>query len=286
MFASLLIGLREGLEAALVVGVLVAYVDRIGRRDVLPRLWTGVAAAVVLSLGVGAVLTWGPYGLSFRAQEILGGSFSILAVALVTWMVFWMAANARDMARDLRSALDAAIGSSGLAVVLIGFVSVGREGIETALLLWASASSSQNAAAATIAATAGILLAIVIAWAINRGLVRVDLSRFFRWTGVFLIVVAAGILVYGIGDLQEAAVLPGWGVAAFDVSAAVPPSSWYGALLAGILNFTPTPTWAQSAAWIAYLVVVLSLFLVRTTRGRTLPASDRAGPSGTVRSPA
>jgi high-affinity iron transporter len=286
VFASLLIGLREGLEAALVVGILVAYVDRIGRRDVLPRLWTGVAAAVVLSLGVGAVLTWGPYGLSFQAQEILGGVFSLLAVALVTWMIFWMASNARDMTRDLRSKLDAAIGSSGIAVVLIGFVSVGREGIETALLLWASASSSQNAATGTLAAFLGILLAILIAWLINRGLVRVDLSRFFRWTGVFLIVVAAGILVYGIGDLQEAAVLPGWGVAALDLSAAVPPTSWYGTLLAGILNFTPTPTCAQLTAWVLYLVVVLALFLVRTTRGGSRPVSDRAGPTDVVGSPA
>lgn len=286
MFASLLIGLREGLEAALVVGVLVAYVDRIGRRDVLPRLWAGVAAAVVLSLGVGAVLTWGPYGLSFQAQEILGGVFSLLAVALVTWMIFWMAGNARDMSRNLRSRLDAAIGTSGAAVVLIGFVSVGREGVETALLLWASASSSQNAATGTLAAFAGILLAVLIAWLINRGLVRVDLSRFFRWTGVFLIVVAAGILVYGIGDLQEAAVLPGWGTAAIDVSAAVPPSSWYGTLLAGILNFTPAPTWAQLTAWIVYLVVVLGLFLARTARGGARPVSDRAGPSDAVGSPA
>ncbi|PSL39922.1 high-affinity iron transporter [Labedella gwakjiensis] len=286
MFASLLIGLREGLEAALVVGILVAYVDRIGRRDVLPRLWAGVAAAVVLSLGVGAILTWGPYGLSFQAQEILGGVFSLLAVGLVTWMIFWMAANARTMGSDLRSRLDTAIGTSGGAVVLIGFVSVGREGIETALLLWAATSSSQNAVTGSVAAVVGILLAIGIAWLINRGLVRVDLSRFFRWTGVFLIVVAAGILVYGIGDLQEAAILPGWGVAAFDVSGIIPPSSWYGTLLAGILNFTPQPTWAQLIGWIVYLLVVLTFFLVRTTRSHGRPDLGRAGPASSASIPA
>ena len=279
MFASLLIGLREGLEAALVVGILVAYVDRIGRRDVLPRLWTGVAAAVLLSLGVGAILTWGPYGLSFQAQEILGGIFSLIAVGLVTWMIFWMAANARTMGTDLRSRLDTAIGASGGAVVLIGFVSVGREGIETALLLWAATSSSQNAVSGTLAAVVGILIAVAIAWLINRGLVRVDLGRFFRWTGVFLIVVAAGILVYGIGDLQEASVLPGWGIAAFDLSGLVPPTSWYGTLLAGILNFTPQPTWAQVVGWVVYLVVVLALFLRRTARRSGRSELGRAGPS-------
>jgi high-affinity iron transporter len=279
VFASLLIGLREGLEAALVVGILVAYVDRIGRRDVLPRLWAGVAAAVLLSLGVGAVLTWGPYGLSFQAQEILGGIFSLVAVGLVTWMIFWMAANARTMGVDLRHRLDAAIGTSGAAVVLIGFVSVGREGIETALLLWAATASSQNAVSGTLAAVVGIVIAVVIAWLINRGLVRIDLSRFFRWTGVFLVVVAAGILVYGIGDLQEAAVLPGWGVAAFDVSGVVLPTSWYGTLLAGILNFTPQPTWAQLGAWVLYLAVVLTMFLVRTRRTPGGPGLGRAGPA-------
>jgi high-affinity iron transporter len=279
VFASLLIGLREGLEAALVVGILVAYVDRIGRRDVLPRLWAGVAAAILLSLGVGAVLTWGPYGLSFQAQEILGGVFSLIAVGLVTWMIFWMAANARTMGVDLRHRLDAAIGTSGVAVVLIGFVSVGREGIETALLLWAATASSQNAVSGTLAAVVGIVIAVAIAWLINRGLVRIDLSRFFRWTGVFLVVVAAGILVYGIGDLQEAAVLPGWGIAAFDVSGVVPPTSWYGTLLAGILNFTPQPTWAQLGAWVLYLAVVLTTFLVRTRRAPGGPGLGRAGPA-------
>ncbi|RUQ99238.1 iron uptake transporter permease EfeU [Labedella endophytica] len=286
MFASLLIGLREGLEAALVVGILVAYVDRIGRRDVLPRLWLGVAAAILLSLGVGAALTWGPYGLSFQAQEILGGVFSLVAVTLVTWMIFWMAANARTLGTDLRGRVDAAIGASGGAVVLIGFVSVGREGIETALLLWAATASSQNAISGSIAAVLGILIAVAIAWLINRGLVRVDLSRFFRWTGVFLVVVAAGILVYGIGDLQEAAVLPGWGVAAFDVSSIVPPTSWYGTLLAGILNFTPQPTWAQVIAWVVYLAVVLSLFLVRTRRPSDRTGFGRAGPSPSTSLPA
>jgi high-affinity iron transporter len=279
VFASLLIGLREGLEAALVVGILVAYVDRIGRRDVLPRLWAGVAAAVFLSLGVGAILTWGPYGLSFQAQEILGGLFSLLAVGLVTWMIFWMATNARTMGADLRGRLDTAVGRSGGAVVLIGFVSVGREGIETALLLWAATSSSQNALTGTLAAVVGIVLAVAVAWLINRGLVRVDLSHFFRWTGVFLILVAAGILVYGIGDLQEAALIPGWGVAAFDVSGAIPPTSWYGTLLAGIFNVTAQPTWAQVAGWVVYLAVVLTLFLVRTGRSRSRAGFGRAGPT-------
>ncbi len=259
--ANFLIGLREGLEAGLVVGILVAYLNKLGRRDVLPRLWIGVGAAVLISLGTGAILTWGPYGLSFQGQEILGGLLSILAVVLVTWMIFWMGAHARDMKHDLQSKLDTAIAGAGLGIVLVGFVSVGREGVETALFIWANVNSSDNALLGTVAALLGVLVAAFIAYLIYRGLVKINLSRFFFWTGLFLIVVAAGVLLYGIGDLQEAGLLPGWGQPAFSLAAAVPPTSWYGVLLGGLFNFTPEPTWLQFIAWLSYLVTVTALFL-------------------------
>ena len=270
--ANFLIGLREGLEAGLVVGILVAYLNKLGRRDVLPRLWLGVAAAVLISLGTGAILTWGPYGLSFQGQEILGGLLSILAVVLVTWMIFWMGAHARDMKHDLQSRLDTAIAGTGLGIVLVGFVSVGREGVETALFIWANVNSSDNAVLCTVAALLGVLVAAFIAYLIYRGLVKINLSRFFFWTGLFLIVVAAGVLLYGIGDLQEAGLLPGWGQPAFSLAAAVPPTSWYGALLGGLFNFTPEPTWLQFIAWLGYLVSVTALFL-RQSRAKP-PASN------------
>ena len=271
MLANFLIGLRECLEAGLIVGILVAYLNKLDRRDILPRLWTGIAAAIVLSLGVGAILTWGPYGLSFQAQEILGGGLSILAVGLVTWMIFWMGSNAKDLKSGLQSQLDAAIAGSGMGIVVVGFVSVAREGVETALFVWASVKSSGNAVIGTLGAVLGILTAVVIAYLIYRGLVRINFARFFGWTGAFLIVVAAGVLSYGIGDLQEASVIPGWGQAAFSLAPIVPPTSWHGTLLGGIFNFTPEPTWAQFIAWLAYVVVVGALFLrqVRSNRRPT-----------------
>lgn len=261
MLANLLIGLREGLEAGLVVGILVAYLHKIGRRDVLPRLWVGIAGAVLLSLIVGAVLTFGPSTLSFQAQEILGGTLSIVAVAMVTWMTFWMARHARGMSAALRADVDRAVTRSAAALVILGIVSVGREGVETALFVWASVNAGANAALGTLGAVIGILLAVVLAYLIYRGLVRINLGRFFFWTGIVLIVVAAGVLAYGVGDLQEAGVLPGITATAFDVSSVISPASWYGALLSGVFNFTPAPTVLQVIVWVCYVVATLVIFL-------------------------
>ena len=265
MLANFLIGLREGLEAGLIVGILVAYLNKLGRRDILPRLWAGIGVAIVISLGVGAILTWGPYGLSFQAQEVLGGGLSILAVGLVTWMIFWMAKHARALKHELHSKLDAAIAGAGMGIGVIGFVSVGREGLETALFSWASVASSGNALIGTIGALLGILVSVVIAYLIYRGLVRINLSAFFTWTGLFLVLVAAGVLSYGVGDLQEAGVIPGYGQAAFSIANIIQPSTWYGTVLGGLFNFTPEPTWAQFTVWLAYLAVVTPLFLRQVT---------------------
>jgi high-affinity iron transporter len=271
LLANVLIGLREGLEAGLVVGILVAYLHKIERRDVLPRLWVGIAIAIAISLGVGAILTFGPYGLSFQAQEILGGGLSIVAVGMVTWMTFWMARHARRLSGELRADVDRAVTGSALALVALGVVSVGREGVETALFVWASVNAGANAVLGTLGAVIGILVSVVLSYLIYRGFVRINLSRFFFWTGIFLIVVAAGVLAYGVRDLQEAGLIPGITVTAYSLVALIPPTSWYGSLLAGIFNFNPEPTAAQVIVWIAYTVITLIVFL-RVSRPRVAAA--------------
>lgn len=269
MLANYLIGLREGLEAGLVVGILVAYLTKIGRRDVLPKLWLGITAAIVLSLGTGAILTWGPYGLTFQAQEIIGGGLSILAAALVTWMIFWMASNARSLKGELQSKLDAVVAGSAWGVIVLGFITVGREGIETALFVWATVASTGDAWLGFLGAVLGILTAVAVAWLIYRGFVRIDLAKFFTWTGGFLILVVAGVLAYGVGDLQEASVIPGWGAPLFSLGAL---PGWATALLGGVFNFTPEPTAAQFFAWLGYLVIVGGMFLLRVrTPSRPVP---------------
>ncbi|MFD2341438.1 high-affinity Fe2+/Pb2+ permease [Clavibacter tessellarius] len=276
MFANYLIGLREGLEAALVVTILIAYVVKIGRRDVLGRLWLGVGLAVLLALTVGAVLTYGAYGLTFEAQEAIGGSLSIVATGLVTWMVFWMLRTAKDMRSELQGAVDRAIAGAAWGLVAVAFLAVGREGIETALFLWSAVQATGATTLPLVGAGLGIVTAVALGWLVYRGVLRIDLARFFTWTGALLIVVAGGVLAYGVHDLQEAGILPGLGALAFDVSGAVPPGSWYGTLLKGTVNFSPATTWLEAITWVLYVVPTLAAYLTLSRRGRR-PRADAGG---------
>jgi high-affinity iron transporter len=283
LVSNALIGLREGLEAALVVVILVAFLVKTDRRWALRQVWTGVAAAVLLSVAVGAVLTFGTRQLSFETQELIGGSASILAVAFVTAMVFWMRTAARTISGELKGKLDQALSVGGWAVALVGFLGVGREGLETALFFYASVQTAGSGTSQPlIGFVLGIVVAVVLGVLIYRGAVRINLSKFFRYTGVVLVVVAAGILSYGIHDLQEAGFLPGLNTLAFDVSGAVPPGSWYGTLLKGTVNFTPATTWLQAVAWTLYLVVVMTFFL-RPARTAPAPAGPTPATVGTPR---
>ncbi|MCU1584738.1 MAG: high-affinity Fe2+/Pb2+ permease [Microbacteriaceae bacterium] len=266
MLANLLIGLREGLEAALVVGILIAYLIKIGRRDVVRRIWLGVGLAVALALGIGALLTFGASDLSFEAQETIGGSLSILATGFVTWMIFWMLKTSRSLSGHLRAGVDKHLTGAGWGLVAVAFLAVGREGIETALFIWAAVQATGATTFPLLGAALGILLAIVLGYLIYRGIVSINLSKFFTYTGLFLIVVAAGVLAYGVHDLQEAGVLPGLNSLAFDVSEAVPPASWYGTLLKGTINFSPATTWLQAIVWAGYAVPVLAIFISRIRR--------------------
>lgn len=268
MLANFLIGLREGVEAALVVGILVAYVQKVGRRDVLPRIWLGVALAVLLSLAFGALLTFGTSGLPTNIEELIAGILSVIATGFVTWMIFWMLRTSRTMSRDLRGEIDTHLVGAGWGLVLVAFLAVGREGVETALFIWAAVQASGATLLPLVGAALGILLAALIGYLLYRGVLRINLSRFFAFTGVFLIIVAAGVLSNGVHDLQEFGMIPGADNLAFNVTAAVPPESWYGALLQGTLNFSPTTSWLQLIVWVAYVVPVLAIFVASIRRGQ------------------
>ncbi len=259
---NFLIGLREGLEAALVVGILLAYIRKTQRTHLLAPMWAGVSVAVLLSLSFGALLTFGPQTLTFEAQEAIGGSLSIISVGFVTWMIFWMAENARMLSDELKGKLDA-VQTSVWAVVLLAALSVGCEGLETTLFIWSATRTAGQEANAIpmLGALVGIAIAVVRAWGMMRGMMRINLSRFFTITGAFLVIVAAGVLSYGIHDLQEAAILPGLNNIAFESYRYIDPSSFVGTLLKAVFNLSSTTTWLEAGAWILYVGIVMPLFI-------------------------
>jgi high-affinity iron transporter len=281
MLGNFLIGLREGLEASLVVVILVAYLVKSERRELIPRIWAGVAVAIAVSLGFGALLTFGPRGLSFEAQEALGGTLSVIAVGFVTWMVMWMARSARSLSGELKGAVDRAAHAGGLSLVLVAMLAVGREGLETALFLWAATQAASGSGSSTgplLGAALGLACAVAIGLLIYRGALRINLGRFFTWTGAFLVVVAAGVLSYGVHDLQEARILPGLNNLAFDVSDVIEPSSVIGTVLKGTVNFSPATTWLEAVVWVIYVAVTMTVFL-RVVRQSNRPATRTPEPA-------
>jgi high-affinity iron transporter len=265
MFANYLIGLREGLEAALVVSILIAYLVRTDRRDRLAPVGLGVATAVAVSVAFGALLTYTSADIlqTGRSRETFGGTLSIVAVGFVTWMIFWMRRTAQDMRADLSGSLEVALDLGAIAVATTAFMAVAREGLETALFFWSAVQAAGSTLSPVVGFALGVATAVVLSWLLYRRSVTLDLARFFTWTGAALVVVAAGVLAYGVHDLQEGGVLGGLDSLAFDISAQVPPGSWYGTLLKGTINLSPQTTVLQAVVWVAYSLPVMFLFLRR-----------------------
>ncbi|MDX2595970.1 MULTISPECIES: iron uptake transporter permease EfeU [Streptomyces] len=289
MFSNYLIGLREGLEASLVVCILIAYLVKTGRRDALKPIWIGIAIAVAIAMGFGCALEFGSQELTFEAQEALGGSLSVIAVGLVTWMVFWMRRTARHLRSELHGKLDAALAMGTGALVATAFLAVGREGLETALFVWASVHAASDGTPRPLLGVAlGLATAVLLGWLFYRGALKINLAKFFTWTGGMLVVVAAGVLAYGFHDLQEANWIPGIADLAFDISGTIPPDSWYGTLLKGVFNFQPDPTVVQLAVWALYLVPTLAVFLATPEFLARLKGGGRsaAAPAAEERVPA
>ncbi|MFF5014633.1 iron uptake transporter permease EfeU [Streptomyces sp. NPDC001165] len=277
-FPSFLIGLREGLEAGLIVSILIATLVRAEARSRLPQVWTGVLAAIAVAMSFGAVLTFTAASLSATAQEAFGGTLGVIAVAFVTAMVFWMRRSARSLSGELREKVTGALAMGSGMLVLTSFLAVGREGLETALFLWTTARAAGESAGPLTGAAIGLVLAAGLCWGLYRRVLKINLTRFFTVTGGVLIVIAAGVLGYGLRDLQEGGVLPGGTAYAVDLTGSVDAGSWYSTLVQGVFNLTPAMTWLQVVAYVAYLAVVMTLF-VRGVRATTpKPAAERSAP--------
>ncbi|GGK05720.1 iron transporter [Pilimelia anulata] len=277
-FATYLIGLREGLEATLVVSILVAFLVKSDRRKLLPPVWLGAGVAVALSVAAGTLLTYTSASIRGQDQELFEAVASVLAVVFVTWMIFWMRRAARAMGGQLRAGLDRAIAVGPVAVAGFTLLAVVREGLETALLFF-SAVQGTTSAVPLIAITLGVLTAIGIGYLLYATAVRINLTTFFTWTGALLVLVAGGILKYGVHDFQESGRLPGLNVIAFDLTRSVDPGSWWATLLAGMFNLTPRATVAEVVAWVAYVVPTMLLFLLPGRRPAATPDRPAAAPA-------
>jgi high-affinity iron transporter len=260
VLASYLIGLREGLEGTLVVSILVAYLVKSGRRERLPHVWAGVGAALALSIAFGAGLTYTGVVLGAK-KELFEAVTSVVAVTFVTWMIFWMRRTARRLKGDLTTRMEEALKLGAVAVVAMAFLTVAREGLETALQFFAAVQGATTQAGPLLGISAGVLTAVVLGYLLYRAAIRINLGRFFTWTGVLLVLVAAGIFKYGVHDFQESGVLPGLNTYAFDISSWYDPNAWYAALLTGMFNLTAQPTVAETIGWVGYAAVVLTFFL-------------------------
>ena len=272
---AFLIMLREGVEAALIVGIVASYLAQTGRGRFMPAVWAGVGLAAVLCLALGVVMNATSREFPQREQELFEAAVSLVAAAVLTSMVFWMRRAARSIKAELHDSVDAALGRDGPALALVGmaFFAVGREGLESVFFLLATFQQAEGWGV-PLGAVLGIAGAVAIGALIYVGGVRLDLRRFFRWTGVFIIVVAAGLLASGLKSLHEAGLWNGLQGTAFDLSAVLPADSVLGTLLSAFLGYQEAPTIGAVLIYLAYLVPALVLFLTPPR-----PALPRLGPS-------
>jgi len=256
MLPTFVIGLREGLEAALIVGIIAAFLGQQGRKDALRQVWIGTAAAVAICIGVAIALQVISSDLPQRGQEGLETVVGALAIG----MVFFMRKHARSMKKDLQGAAASALAEgSARALVLMAFLAVLREGFETAVFLLATFHASGDASTSWLGALLGIVLAAAIGYGIYKGGVKLNLARFFKVTGLVLVLVAAGLVMTAFHTAHEAGWLTVGQTQAFDLSWLVRPGTPVSSLLTGVLGIQPFPVWIEVAAWLAYLVPMLLL---------------------------
>src|ERR687892_702668 len=275
MGASFVIALREGIEAALIVSIVLAYLKQLGATDRSRLVWWGTGVAVALSIAVGTAVFAAGAEFEGRTEEIFEGLVTLAAVGVLTWMIFWMRRQGARIRSELQEKVDTALVTGGVALAGLAFFAVLREGIETALFLFAAAKGTAVEGTAVagstqlIGAVLGLALAIVLGVLLYRGGIRMNLRSFFRVTGLILIVVAAGLFAFSLHELQEAGWLPFLETHAFDLSASLPDDAGIGAILRGLVGYNADPTWLEVVGWIAYLVVIGGMYL----RPPALPGS-------------
>jgi high-affinity iron transporter len=285
MIPTLVIALREGVEASLIIGIVAAFLVKEGRRDALRQMWLGVAIAIALCMGVAVLLRIVGQDLPERGQASLETAVGLVAVAAVTYMIVWMRRHSRGIKAALEgSAATALAAGSTTALVAMAFLAVLREGFETSAFLLAAFQDSTDTAAAGAGAVVGLLAAVAIGIGLYRGGVRINLSRFFRITGLVLVFVAAGLLATAVHTANEAGWIGGLQGQAVDLSWLVKPGTISGSLLTGMLGLQPQPTVGEALVYVLY-AVPMALYVVwpdrlrprrKAVRPKAVPAESPA----------
>jgi high-affinity iron transporter len=277
MLPTFVIGLREGLEAALIVGIVAAFLNRQGRHDALRLVWLGVAIAIGACLAFAVALEAYSASLPQAQQEGLETIVAAIAVVMVTYMIIWMRRHSRGLKKDLEQATQSAL-ATGTALALVGMavLAVLREGFETAVFLLAAFNASGAPLAAGFGAVLGIAIAVAIGYGIYRGGVRINLARFFRVTGVVLVFVAAGLVASAIHSAHGAGWIAFGQAQVADLSALVQPGSITAALLTGVLGIQAYPTAIEAVGWLLYLVPMLILVVWPSQRRPSVEPSAAA----------
>ena len=281
MLAPFLIMLREGIEAALLTGIVATYLRQTDRAGWMPAVWVGVLLAIAMSLFVGAGIQLASGEFPQKAQELFEAIVGAIAVAVLVSMVFWMRRAARSIKHELHSSIDAALANdSGQGWALVGmvFFAVAREGLKSIFFLLAVFQQSPGPAA-PLGALLGIAVAVGVGCAIYAGGVRLNLRLFFRWTGIFILIVAAGILASALRSLHEAGIWNGLQAQAWDLGWALPMTGLPGTILSGILNYQTAPTVGEVIVYLGFLAVTLFLFL-RPLGGQPAVAVERRPAAG------
>lgn len=262
MLIAFLIMLREGIEAALIVGIVAGFLKQSGYRHLMPKVWAGVALAAALCFGVGFAIHRTTGEIPQKQQEFVVGLIGLVAVGMLTYMILWMQKAARSMKQHLQDSVQAALnkGGSGWALVLMAFLAVIREGLESVFFLIAVFEQSPSPGM-PVGAVLGLAAAALIGWLIYQGGMRINLARFFRWTGVLLIFIAAGLFSGALRALHEAGVWNAGQTLLADWSKVLHEDSPLGVLLGGFFGYTDHPTVSDVVSYLVYLIPVLFWFL-------------------------
>jgi high-affinity iron transporter len=282
MAYSLLITSREGLEAGLILAIVLSYLARTDQRMHWRPVWLGSAAAFLGSLALGGILELTATSLSGAALAAFEGSAMLFAAAVLTGMIFWMKRQAATIGRELRARVDAALRTgSALALGLLAFTAVGREGLETVLFLFAGSNTADDAFIYWLGAGAGLAIAAAIAYVVYAGSARLPLAAFFNITGALLVVLAAGLLVNGLKELHEMGAVPNLGPRLWDSYHVVADNSDFGRFLSTIFGYDSSPFLGLVVAYAAYLVPTLAFFLLgRRQLARATSRTVVTGPAG------